>query len=104
VASCLAHQTPLPPHLARATPLYLMGAYSDAEGAFKPAPVAPKPRPKQPSPATDGGGAPTQTASAARKTRAAPSCSIDDVRAAAAAADAPCEVGADFAAALLASL
>jgi len=103
VASCLAHQTPLPPHLARATPLYLMGAYSDAEGAFKPAPVAPKPRPKQPSPATDGG-APTQTASAARKTRAAPSCSIDDVRAAAAAADAPCEVGADFAAALLASL
>ena len=102
MASCLAHQTPLPPHLARATPLYLMGAYSDAEGAFKPAPVAPKPRPKQPSPATDGGA--PHTASAARKTRAAPSCSIDDVRAAAAAADAPCEVGADFAAALLASL
>ena len=105
VASCLANQQPLPPHLARATPLHLMGSYSDAEGAFKPAPVAPKPRPKQPSPANAAAGAAAQTASAARKaTRAPPSCSIDDVRAAAAAADAPCQVGADFAAALLSSL
>lgn len=98
VANCLAHQQPLPPHLARATPLYLMASYSDAEGAFKPAPAAPKPRPKQ---AAAVAGEATQTATAPRKTRAPPPCSIDGVQTIVAAANTPCQVGADFAAALL---
>ena len=74
VAHKLAAQEPLPPHLLRATPLYIMSAYSDAEGAFKPAPNPPKPRP-----------AATDEPRKAPKAGAGVS-KLEDVRAAAAAA------------------
>ena len=85
---------PLPPHLAKATPGYIMSAFSDAEGAFKPAPAPPKPKAVGPAPA--GAAASKQSRKSARQNAAA-SCSLEEVRGVAAAAEKPGPCKADFA-------
>ena len=71
-----------------------MSAFSDAEGAFKPAPAPPKPKAAGPAPAAAA--ASKQSRKSARQNAAA-SCSLEEVRGVAAAADkaGPCK--ADFA-------
>ena len=96
VAARLAAQEPLPPHLARATPLYIMSAFSEAEGAFKPAPTPPKPKAAAATPAAAAQGE-KQSRKAARHGGAA-SCSLEAVRAAATAAEKAGLCTADFAA------
>ena len=67
VAERLASQLPLPPHLAKATPGYIMSSFSEEEGAFKPAPTPPKPRAAGAAPA--GAAASQQGRKSARQVR-----------------------------------
>ena len=62
LASKLATRDPLPPRFLNATPLALMNSYSDANGAFHPAPTPPKPHrlaAAAAAAAKEGGDAPT---------------------------------------------